>query len=138
MSGPRLRNATAGDVDALVALWRACGLAFRRQAVGDELAGVLERDPDLVIVVEADGALIASVMGTYDGRRGWINRLATHPDHRERGLARRLLGELEARLRAKGCGKVNLLVEPANRAVVGFYRQLGYDVDDLIFMEKFL
>jgi hypothetical protein len=88
MSGPRLRNATAGDVDALVALWRACGLAFRRQAVGDELAG--------------------------------------------------LLGELEARLRAKGCRKVNLLVEPANRAVVGVYRQLGYDVDDLIFMEKFL
>lgn len=39
MSGPRLRNATAGDVDALVALWRACGLAFRRQAVDDELAG---------------------------------------------------------------------------------------------------
>lgn len=33
---------------------------------------------------------------------------------------------------------MNLLVEPANRAVVGFYRQLGYDVDDLIFMEKFL
>lgn len=52
---------------------------------------MLERDPDLVIVVEADGALIASVMGTYDGRRGWVNRLATHPDHRERGLARRLL-----------------------------------------------
>ncbi len=41
-------------------------------------------------------------------------------------------------MRSRLPGKVNLLVEPANRAVVGVYRQLGYDVDDLIFMEKFL
>jgi ribosomal protein S18 acetylase RimI-like enzyme len=138
VSTVRLRNATLDDAGALVELWDATGLAFQRGHVRQELEGVLARDPELVIVVEQAGSLVASVMGAYDGRRGWVNRLATHPDHRGRGLARRLLAELEARLLAKGCRKVNLLIEPANAEVVSYYRELGYEVDELIFMEKYL
>jgi ribosomal protein S18 acetylase RimI-like enzyme len=32
------------------------------------------------------------VMGTYDGRRGWIFRLAVHPAYRRHGLATELVG----------------------------------------------
>jgi hypothetical protein len=34
--------------------------------------------------------------------------------------------------------KVNLLIEPGNRAVISFYQRLGYAVDDLVFMERWL
>lgn len=138
MSGPRLRAATPADHDALAELWEACGIAFRREHLREELAGVLARDPDLLLVLEHEGALVAAVMGTFDGRRGWVNRLAVRPDHQGRGLGRRLLAEVEDRLRAKGCRKVNLLVEPDNSAVAGFYERLGYRRDPLIFMERFL
>jgi ribosomal protein S18 acetylase RimI-like enzyme len=33
---------------------------------------------------------------------------------------------------------VNLLIEPSNAKVQGFYTRLGYGVDELIFMEKWL
>lgn len=138
MSGPRLRAATPADHDALAELWEACGIAVRREHLREELAGVLARDPDLLLVLEHEGALVAAVMGTFDGRRGWVNRLAVHPDHQGRGLGRRLLAEVEDRLRAKGCRKVNLLVEPDNAAVAGFYERLGYRRDPLIFMERWL
>jgi len=132
------RTATLADFEGLVALWRAAGLRLRLEPVAEELASVLERDPELVLGVEDGGSIVASVLGTWDGRRGWVNRLATHPGHRGRGLARLLITELEARLRAKGCRKLNLLIEPDNAAMVAWYERLGYQRDDLIFMDKLL
>src|SRR5215831_8753669 len=76
--------------------------------------------------------------GTFDGRRGWVNRLATRPGQRRHGWATALLGELERRFAAKGCRKVNLLIEPDNQPVTSFYEQNGYSSDQLIFMEKWL
>jgi len=42
------------------------------------------------------------------------------------------------RLLAVGCPKVNLLIEPDNAAVAGFYARLGYRQEELLFMEKSL
>jgi len=78
------------------------------------------------------------VFGAYDGTRGWVHRLATRPARRGRGIASALLAELERRLRAVGCPKVNLLIELENAAVAGFYAQRGYRRDDLLFMKKWL
>src|SRR5260370_29441297 len=115
--------ASAADAGALVELWAAAGLRFRPGDVPAELEAVLARDPDLVLVVEEEQDLTAAVLGTFDGRRGWVNRLATRPDRRGRGHATALLAELELRLAAKGCRKVNLLIELANEPVTSFYEQ---------------
>ena len=80
--------------------------------------------------------LTGTVFGIYDGTRGWVHRLATRADRRGRGIASALLAELERRLRAAGCPKVNLLIEPDNAAVASFYAQHGYRQDDLLFMEN--
>jgi ribosomal protein S18 acetylase RimI-like enzyme len=66
------------------------------------------------------------VMGTYDGRRGWIFRLAVHPAYRRHGLATELVGELERRLQGLGCPRINLLVLPDNEAGLRFWQKLGY------------
>jgi ribosomal protein S18 acetylase RimI-like enzyme len=86
----------------------------------------------------SEPALAASVLGTYDGRRRWVNRLATRPDWRGQGIASGLLTTVEERLAALGCRKVNLLVEPDNGGALHFYRRMGYTQDDLVFMEKWL
>ena len=132
-----IRSATASDAAALAGLWRAAGLEFRPEAVPGELAAVLGQG--LVLVEEeAGGEITGCVLGTFDGMRGWVRRLATRPDRRGRGIATRLLAELERRLRAVGCPKVNLHIEPGNAAVASFYARLGYRQDALLFMEKWL
>jgi len=133
-----IRPATVADATELTWLWAAAGLKFRRQDVAGELAAVLARDPELVLVAEDGEELIAAVFGTFDGRRGWVNRLATDPGRRGEGLASAILAELEQRLAGKGCRKVNLLIEPDNRHVTSFYLRHGYTEDELIFMEKWL
>jgi ribosomal protein S18 acetylase RimI-like enzyme len=131
-----LRRASEDDGPALMELWRAAGLGFRPEQVAGELASVTRRDPEVVLVAEDSAGLAASVFGAYDGRRGWVNRLATRPDRRGEGIARALLAQLEEALAEKGCRKVNLLVTQDNAGVVEFYRGAGYGTADLIFMGK--
>ncbi len=139
MSEHSFRNFEIGDFDAVTALWQAAGLFLGSSDTKPGLLKKLERDPDLFFVMtDSAGQIIGCVMGTYDGRRGWINHLAVSPDRQGEGLGRLMIKELEARFRKTGCQKVNLLIEPTNAAVQTFYQRLDYSEDKLIFMEKWL
>ena len=80
--------------------------------------------------------VVGTVMAGYDGHRGWVYRLAVSPGHRGEGIAARLMRQAEAALAARGCAKVNLQVRAGNEAVVGFYRSLGYEVEERISLGK--
>ncbi len=134
-----MRSARPEDAGALGALWNVAGLHFRAEYAERELQAALARNPDLVIVAdEPPTGLAGSVFGTFDGRRGWLNRLATSPGRRGKGIATALVRELERRLLAKGCVKINLLVEPGNAGVVPFYERLGFHPRSMIFMDKWI
>jgi ribosomal protein S18 acetylase RimI-like enzyme len=111
------------DYDRVVAVWQESGIDVLPRP---ELEAKLARDPELFLVAESGEDLAGVVLGTYDGRRGWIFRLGVHPRHRRRGVATRLVAELESRLRALGCPRINLLVLPDNEAGLRFWQDLGY------------
>ena len=131
-----IRVATADDAAALAELWREAGLRFNSSRVAEELAAVLERDSLVLVDADARDALAGAVLGTFDGRRGWVNRLAVRPGERGRGIACALMTELERRLAGIGCSQVNLLIEPDNADAAGFYARLGYQAYELNFMAK--
>jgi len=91
---------------------------------------------ELFLVAEVDGVVVGTVMAGFDGVRGWVHKLAVHPDHRRRGLASRLMAEAERRLWAVGCPKLNLQVRASNFDVVAFYRALGYAVEENVSLGK--
>ena len=132
-----IRSATPADAPSLVDLWRAAGLRFHPELTDLEFAAALSQGL-LLVEEDAAGEITGTVFGSYDGMRGWVHRLATRPDRRGQGIAAALLAELERRLLALGCPKVNLLIEPDNAGVAGFYARYGYQPDELLFMEKWL
>lgn len=134
----RLRTYRAVDHAAVVRLWRGAGLHISPSDRRPELARALRRDPELFVVAESDGRIVGAVLGRFDGRRGWINHLAVDAAHRRRGLGARLMLEVERRLRAVGCPKVNLHVLATNRGVVAFYESIGYRLTDMLFLERWL
>ena len=83
-------------------------------------------DPDLFLVAEVDGALVGTVIGGFDGRRGLIYHLAVAGEYRNQGLASRLMEEVERRLREKGCLKCYLLVLNGNEEAARFYAHRGW------------
>ncbi|WFE53733.1 GNAT family N-acetyltransferase [Micromonospora sp. WMMD1155] len=120
---PHIREFVWPDYDRVAALWTAAGRDVLTRA---ELTAKLTRDPQLFLVAEVDRTLVGVVLGTYDGRRGMILRLAVDPAYRRRGLARLLVAALEERLAALGCPRVNLLVLPQDTGALRFWRALGY------------
>jgi ribosomal protein S18 acetylase RimI-like enzyme len=92
--------------------------------------------PELFLVALLDDELVGSLMGGYDGHRGWAYYLAVHPEHRNRGIARRMMRTLEKALEAMGCPKLNLMVRTDNATARGFYRRVGYTRDEVVTLSK--
>ena len=124
------------DSPAVIALWQACGLVVPQNDPAKDIARKLAVDPDLFLVGEAEGTLVASVMGGYEGHRGWINYLAVAPHCQHRGYGREIMDAVEERLRAKGCPKINLQVRSSNESVIRFYESLGYSNDNVVGLGK--
>ncbi|NLT74082.1 MAG: GNAT family acetyltransferase [Chloroflexi bacterium] len=137
--GWRIRPFEMSDYDAVYALWLAGapGIEIRPSDGREEVARRCQRDRELFLVAEGDGAIIGVVMGGWDGRRGWIHHLAVAPDFRGLGLGRSLVAAIEERLCEVGCLKVNLLVRRENRAARQLYEHLGYrEAPTLVAMGK--
>lgn len=130
------RPFAASDEQAVVAVWEACGLIRPWNDPGRDIARKLRVQPELFLVGTLDDRVVATVMAGYDGHRGWINYLAVAPEHRHKGFAGRLVAEVERRLLAVGCPKINLQVRSSNRDVIAFYRRVGYAPDDVVSLGK--
>jgi phosphinothricin acetyltransferase len=91
---------------------------------------------DLFFVALLDGRLVGTVMGGYDGHRGWIYCLAVDPEVRRRGIGTALLRHVEHALAARGCPKINLQVRATKAATVAFYEKHRYIVEERISMGK--
>lgn len=123
-----LRSASTADHPRLIALWeRTPGIQLRRDDEFEPFAAYLARNPDLSLVLEAEGALIGSLLVGYDGRRGYLQHLVVDAPYRGRGLARRMLDEALARLARLGIGKSHVFVlRDAPEALAFWEGQAGW------------
>ncbi|MCU1403817.1 MAG: GCN5-related N-acetyltransferase [Glaciihabitans sp.] len=124
------------DTEEIVQLWRDSGLVRPWNDPHKDIQRKLTFQPELFLVGESDGVIVAAAMVGYDGHRGWVNYLAVTPDERGHGLGRALMVRAEELLTALGCPKINLQVRAGNDAVIAFYHSLGYAEDGSVSMGK--
>jgi ribosomal protein S18 acetylase RimI-like enzyme len=126
----RIAALTPADREPVVELWRTAfpGYADAPEAQLDRALG----NPSSAVFVARDDAGVAgAAMAGNDGIRGWLHYVAVSPDRRGLGVGRALVAHAEAWLaRHQGVTKVNLQVRGDNAAVTGFYRHLGYAIED--------
>lgn len=122
------------DYESVFALWKSIekGVRTGRSDTLAEIEKKLSRDPDLFLVAEAEGEIVGSVIGGYDGRRGLIYHLAVTSALRGLGIGSRLMDELESRLQAKGCLKCYLLVTIDNPEAEAYYQHRGWQHMDTV------
>lgn len=132
----QLRSYTPADEAAVIALWHACGLTRPWNDPKRDIARKLTEQPELFLVGEDDGRVVATAMIGYDGHRGWVYYVAVEPALQGRGYGRMLMARAEALLRERGCPKINLLVRKGNDAVMAFYEKLGYGADAAVSLGK--
>lgn len=136
----KIRRATARDASALIAFNRAMALETERKDLWPRVIGAgvrrLLRRPDsgFYSVAELGGRVIGALMVTKewsDWRNGdfwWIQSVYVDPEHRRRGVYRRMyayLRNLAARDRA--VVGFRLYVERNNRRAQSTYRASGME-----------
>src|SRR5271166_4989634 len=100
----RFRACISDDCPEVLALWKAADATPSLTDTFDELQRLVREGHAIFLVAaDADGRIVGSVIGGWDGWRGNIYRLAVAPEARRRGLAAALVREVSARLeREKG------------------------------------
>ena len=127
-STPILRTGRPDDVVAVLDLWRRAEASASPTETAADLEGLLERDPDALLVAESGGVLVGCLIVGWDGWRGAFYRLAVDPSHRRRGLALELVGAGEARLRAFGARRLAAIVESHEPGAMAFWAAAGYEL----------
>jgi ribosomal protein S18 acetylase RimI-like enzyme len=124
------------DESDVIALWTRCGLVVPQNNPVKDIHRKLKVDRDLFLVGFTPQGIVATVMGGYDGHRGWINYLAVEPSEQRNGYGRIVMSAIETLLKVKGCPKINLQVRSNNSDIIGFYAALGYGNDNVVGMGK--
>ena len=121
---------------AVINLWQACNLVVAWNDPVKDIQRKMLVDPDLFLIGELSEDIVATVMGGYEGHRGWINYLAVSPEHQRKGYARAMMQQVEVLIQQKGSPKINLQVRSNNIDVIQFYQAIGYDIEDAVGLGK--
>ncbi len=127
----QLRTIQIEDYDALWQCWsNEPGIALYECDTRQGIAAYLQRNPDLSVLIEVEGAdgascIIGSLLCGHDGRRGFVHHMWIAAAYRRQGLAETLFKEASARLAAIGIQKTHLFVQDANGSAQEFWHAIG-------------
>ena len=125
---PRMRLATASDVDAMITVVNA---AFAIETFLDGTRTDLERMTDMMrkgefLVAEDDSAVTGCVYLEKRSEHGYFGMLAVDPARQGEGIGRALVEAAETRCRQRGCSVMDISVLNLRPELLPFYQRLGY------------
>ena len=135
-AGMTIRSYHQKDESAVIDIWHKCNLLRPWNNPEKDIARKLKVDPEMFLVGLINGKLVATVMGGYEGHRGWIYYLAVDPAYQKQGFGRQITEAIEEKILTTGCPKINLMVRYDNPEAVKFYEKLGYQTDEVVSMGK--
>ena len=127
------------DCDALLSLWNKAGLSHRPEGRDSRssIIAQMRRDKGFFLGAFRENRLVGSVIASYDGRKGWIDRLAVDPEERRKGIAKVLVETAESVLRDRGSLIIAVLVEADNSLSIALFQKCGYKVHrDILYLTK--
>jgi predicted GNAT superfamily acetyltransferase len=123
---------------AVIALWERVGLTRPWNPPGADFDRAAGGATSTVLGILDGSQVVATAMVGHDGHRGWVYYVAVEPDRRAAGLGREVMHAAESWLRARSVPKVQLMVRAGNAAANEFYATLGYGVEDVRVMSRWL
>jgi N-acetylglutamate synthase len=134
-----LHDLGTDEYDEILVLWERAGLPVRPEGrdAPDRFARQMADRRQRIVGLRANAKLIAVVVLTHDGRKGWLNRLAVDPAYRRRGLAGRLVAEAERWfVEDQGLEIWAALIEGENQDSQALFAALDYHRHDVVYVSK--
>lgn len=130
----RIVTGEPGHFKQVLKLWEQSGIPMGPSESEAELARCVKLHPQLFLVALANGRVCGAVLGTFDGRRGYVNHLAVAKSFRRQGLGEELLEVLMNQMEKLRAVKVHLFIEPDNLQLTPFYEKRKFQRRDLTLM----
>jgi ribosomal protein S18 acetylase RimI-like enzyme len=91
----------------------------------DAFARQLSWDSELILVATVHGNVVGVLIGTIDEYRGYVYRIAVHPDYQRQGIGKALVQAMHDRFRERRVLKVIIAKDKHNELLWPFYQALG-------------
>lgn len=116
------------DYHAVVELWKLSGLPIKDKGRDrfEKIEEELKRGIAHFILAEFENSLIGVVLLTHDGRKGWVNRLAVHPNYRNNDIAHLIIQKSEDYFHQIGIEIIACLIESYNQESLEVFQKMGY------------
>ena len=134
----KIENFQMQHYTEVLELWKKAGIGVGSSDTKEEIAAILERNPELFIIGKEQEKIIAVVIGAFDGRRGYVHHLAVDPKYHKKGYGKSILDELIERFRKMGVHKIHLFIQKQNKDVIDFYSKQGWEIRNDIIMMSFI
>lgn len=121
-----IRPISNADYPQLVTFWNANYILtplddFERMKV------FLEKNPGLSLLAEENGEIVGTVLGSFDGRRGSLQKLVVSKEQRGKGIGKQLVLEVVKLL--EEAGALDIRFNTAEE-LVSFYEKCGFVKDN--------
>jgi ribosomal protein S18 acetylase RimI-like enzyme len=119
----QLRTITANDHSKLIPFWQENYFITGLDSL-EKFKLFLEKNPGLSVLIEENGEIIGTALGSFDGRRGYLQKVVTAKNLRAKGIGKQMVQEVLKRLKAAGAVYVPL---SAKKEIVAFYEKCGFE-----------
>ena len=134
-----IRQFKEKDTQDVIRLWKK---SFPTDPPWNDPQDIVQRkinfQRELFLIGELQDRVVATVLGGYDGFRGWVYHLAVINDNRRSGIGKMMMIAIEKELRQLGCIKINIQVRSSNQEVILFYNGIGFNIEDHVSLGKLL
>jgi ribosomal protein S18 acetylase RimI-like enzyme len=134
-----IKPLTPKDYPTLITLWEKSSLPYKPKGRDSKeaITHQMKENPELFLGAFHNTKLIGCVIATFDGRKGWINRLVVDPQHRKKGIATQLIKAAETALKQKGAAVIGVLIYNNNEPSLHLFQKMGYTTDkDIYYLSK--
>ena len=127
-----IRRLIIDDYDTIIRLWADAGLEHRPNGRDSRamIAKEMQFEGAAYFGYFENEEMLGVVIANFDGRRGWINRLAVDPDHRGKGIAGKLIREAESHMRSLGAIVMTALIHELNTPSMSCFEKEGFACQD--------
>lgn len=128
-----VRAAGPAEAQAILEVWQGERSAHATSADRIESVQRLLADaPGSLLVADAGGAIVGTLIAAWDGWRGNMYRLVVLREHRRGGIGLALVRAGEEHLRRQGAQRITALVAYEDELASAFWESAGYPQDPLI------
>ncbi len=121
-----LRTIVIDDYQRLVPFWEKNYFVNEMDSF-NRFRLFLDKNPDLSVLMEENGEILGTALGSFDGRRGYLQKVVTDKDQRRKGIGIQLVKEVLKRLKAFGVTYLSIAVD---KDTISFYEKCGFKVSD--------